>query len=200
MPEFEARGRFVRLPAEVRAEGDAIVVEGYAAVFDQETDIGGYFREAIAPGAFADSLGRGDDVVFVYNHDDSTVMARTRSRTLSLEEDSRGLKMRAELAENDPDVQRIYHKMQRGDLDKMSFAFWPERQEWDDTDEVPLRRILQARLHDVSIVTTPAYAGTEIALRSLEDFRRERRAANFSAVRARLRMKQSYLASARENG
>jgi len=40
--EFEARGNHVRLPMEVReADDGGIRVEGYAAVFDQEADIGG---------------------------------------------------------------------------------------------------------------------------------------------------------------
>ena len=65
--------------------------------------------------------------------------------------------------------------MKRGDLDKMSFAFYPEIQEWDDTQEPPLRTIRKASLHDVSIVTTPAYEGTEIALRSLAEARKATR-------------------------
>ena len=54
---------------EVRAVDDVTVsVEGYAAVFNQETVIGGRWREQIAPGAFRDAIGR-DDVVFLVNHD-----------------------------------------------------------------------------------------------------------------------------------
>ena len=183
---FEARGNFVRLPIEVRAEDDgAVRVEGYAAVFGEETDIGGFFRERIERGAFSDAI-KNDDVVFVFNHDEATIMARTRSGTLSLTEDDRGLRMSAELDLSDPDVQRVHVKMKRGDLDKMSFAFWAEKQEWDESQDPPLRTIKQARLHDVSVVTTPAYDGTEIGLRSLEKFRK---AQNFNAASRRLRMK-----------
>lgn len=195
--KIEARGRHVRLPMEVREEDGEVRVEGYAAVFDQEADIAGLFRERIAPGAFSDAIGR-DDVVFLWNHDADTVMARTRSGTLQLEEDDRGLKMRALLDMTDPDVQRIYPKMKRGDVDKMSFAFFAEKQEWDDTDDVPLRTITQARLMDVSAVTWPAYDGTEIGLRSLEEARQERRQRNFSAARMRLRMKRDL--AQREHG
>lgn len=194
--DFEARGRHVRLTAEVRADDDGILVEGYAAVFNEETDIGGYFREKIEPGAFRAAIGR-DDVVFLINHD-GLPLARTRSGTLELEEDERGLKVRTRLDASDPDVARIVGKMKRGDLDKMSFAFWPERQEWDETQDPPVRTIKEARLHDVSIVTTPAYDGTEIGLRSLEAARAERRQQNFSAPRLRLRMKQDL--AQRENG
>jgi hypothetical protein len=76
--------------------------------------------------------------------------------------------------------------MKRGDLDKMSFAFIPTRQKWDDTEKMPRRTIEEAELYDVSIVTTPAYEGTEIGLRSLEDHRKANRK---SQAPRRLRMK-----------
>jgi len=173
--EREFRGRWVRLPAEVRSDEDGVTVEGYAAVFDQPTDIGGMFREVIAPGAFVDAIGR-DDVVFLVNHE-GLPLARSRAGTgtMDLSEDDRGLKVRTVLDPDDPDVRAIVGKMRRGDLDKMSFAFWPEVQEWDDSGDVPLRTVRKARLYDVSVVTTPAYDGTDIGLRCLADFRRSKR-------------------------
>lgn len=177
------------IPAEIRADDDGIRVSGYAAVFNQETDIGGYFREVIAPGAFKNAIGR-DDVVFLINHD-GLPLARTRSGTLKLEEDEHGLRMETMLDPEDPDVKSIIGKMKRGDLDKMSFAFWPTVQEWDDSAETPLRTIREATLYDVSIVTTPAYDGTEIGLRSLEQFRKERRQQNFQAAAMRIRLRKN---------
>jgi len=195
--EFEARGRHVRLQAEVRADEEGgVLVEGYAAVFNEEADIGGYFREKIEPGAFSEAIGR-DDVVFLINHD-GLPLARTRSGTLDLTEDDHGLKIRTTLDGSDPDVARVVGKMKRGDLDKMSFAFWPEVQEWDEGQDPPLRTIKRASLHDVSIVTTPAYDGTEIGLRSLDLARKERAKTNFSAAKLRLRMKRDL--AQRENG
>lgn len=188
--EFEARGKHVRLPVDVRADDEGLTVEGYAAVFDQEADIGGMFREKIARGAFAEAIGR-DDVVFLINHD-GLPLARTRSGTLTLEEDDHGLKMRSVLDPSDPDVARIAGKMKRGDLDKMSFAFWADRQEWDESGDIPVRTIHQASLHDVSIVTTPAYDGTEIGLRSLKAFRAtESRKENNRTEQRKRRMRMS---------
>lgn len=175
-------------PAEVRAEGDTIRVSGYAAVFNEEANIGGMFLERIAPGAFRDAIGR-DDVVFLVNHD-GLPMARTRSGTLTIREDSRGLYMETELDPDDPDVKSIVPKMKRRDLDKMSFAFMPEVEEWDDSGDIPVRTIVKARLFDVSIVTNPAYDGTDIGLRSLERHREQQQAEPASpATLARLRMK-----------
>lgn len=183
------------IPAEIRAEEDGIKVVGYAAVFNQETDICGCFREVIAPGAFRDAIGR-DDVVFLVNHD-GLPLARTRSGTLKLTEDDHGLRIETMLEASDPDVQAIVPKMKRGDLDKMSFAFRATVQEWDETQDPPLRTIRELELYDVSIVTTPAYDGTEIGMRSLE---KHRKAQNFHAAGRRLRMKMNLALRERENG
>jgi len=83
---------------------------------------------------------------------------------------------------SDPDVRAIVPKMKRGDLDKMSFAFIPTRQKWDDKEKMPRRTIEEAELYDVSIVTTPAYEGTEIGLRSLEHHRKHNKKAKRHAV------------------
>lgn len=169
---------------EVReAPNGQIKVSGYAAVFDEDADIGGMFRETIAPGAFRDAVDR-DDVVFLVNHA-GLPLARTRSGTLRLSEDVRGLYMEANLDLTDPDVRAIVPKMKRGDLDKMSFGFIAERQEWSDMDsKYPKRTIQRVKLFDVSVVTTPAYDGTDIALRSLSAHR-----AGVSQAKRRLRMK-----------
>lgn len=166
-------------------ENGTLRVEGYAAVFDTDADIGGYFIERIAPGAFAEAIGR-DDVVFVFNHDQATVMARTSAGNLMLEEDDRGLRIAAELSTEDMDVQRVAAKMRAGNLSKMSFAFFADLEEWDDRPETPIRTIKRASLVDVSVVTTPAYDATDIGLRSLEQ---HRRSSNSSAAHRRLRMK-----------
>ena len=173
----------VSQPVEIReAKGGGLRVEGYAAVFGERANIAGMFEEVIERGAFKDAIGR-DDVVFLINHD-GLPLARTRSGTLTLEEDSRGLRMETVLNADDPDVQNIRYKMERGDLDKMSFAFMPEVEEWRETDDIPIRIIKRAALFDVSIVTNPAYNGTEIGLRSLQSFR-EKAACSAAEFRAR---------------
>lgn len=165
------------LPVEVRAEDDGTVtVEGYAAVYDQATVIAGMFREVIRPGAFRNAISRGDDVTLNINHNDNFLLARTKSGTLKLTEDDKGLRIRSELDASDPDVARLVPKMRRGDLSEMSFAFSiPEGgQEWTEgADGMDVREIRDVMLHDVSVVATPAYGGTSIALRSREAAREE---------------------------
>lgn len=175
------------VPVEIR-EGEAgeIKVAGYAAVFGEETNIGGMFTEVIERGAFKKAIGR-DDVVFLINHE-GLPLARTRSGTLTLAEDDHGLYMEAMLDQSDPDVRSIVPKMKRGDLDKMSFAFIPLRQMWDDSGKMPKRSIQEAQLFDVSIVTTPQYSGTEIGLRSLQQYR-EQKLKSQAARRMRMKAK-----------
>ena len=171
------------LPIEIRADDSGVRVEGYAAVFDQDADIGGMFIERIAPGAFTEAVGR-DDVVFLVNHE-GLPLARTRSGTLDLSEDDHGLKITTNLDASDPDVSSIVPKMKRGDLDKMSFAFRATVEEWDESGKLPVRTIKEAELFDVSIVTTPAYDGTEIGLRALAAHRK----ANSAAIKHRTSVK-----------
>lgn len=184
---------------EVRAEGNDVTVSGHAAVFNQTTTIAGLFDERIEPGAFSETLARSDDVVFLVNHD-GLPLARTRSGTLRLAEDGIGLKIDSTLDGGDPDVAAIVPKMQRGDLDAMSFAFSADVVEWDDTGVLPLRTIKKATLYDVSIVTMPAYDGTDIGLRSLADHRQAVRQHNFCAARLRLRLKRDLALRVRETG
>ena len=75
-----------RAAIEIRAKGRRL--EGYAAVFNEETRIAD-FREIIRPGAFRTSLA--GDVLALADHDASKVLGRTKSGTLRLAEDSRGL-------------------------------------------------------------------------------------------------------------
>ena len=153
---------------------DDATLGGHAAVFDEWTDIGGMFLERIAPGAFEGRLG--DDVPFLVNHD-GIPLARTSAGTMDLALDERGLVMSARISGKSPLAQDVLVAIERGDLSKMSFAFTVAKEEWDETGEIPRRSILQiGRLYDVAVVTDPAYGGTDIGFRSLEDFRAERRA------------------------
>ncbi|MBV1929464.1 MAG: HK97 family phage prohead protease, partial [Gammaproteobacteria bacterium] len=110
MDKFEKRSG---QPVDVRSDDSGVTVAGYAAVFSQWADIGGWYEEMIAPGAFDGRLG--DDVRFLINHE-GLPLARVGSGTLKLSVDERGLKMETELDASDPDAQRVIPKLKRGDL------------------------------------------------------------------------------------
>lgn len=163
---------------ELRMDGDATRISGYAAVFNTDSyDLGG-FVERIKPGAFKRVLGRGDNVLGLFNHDMNQLLATRKAGTLRLEEDKTGLRYEFDLDESDPDHQRVIAKVKRGDLSGSSFAFRtdPSTDEWATTDDdYPLRNVTEvSQLRDVGPVSTPAYGATEhsgkaLALRSLAD-------------------------------
>ena len=180
---MEIERRALSAPLEVRADGQTVA--GYAAVFNSETDIGGMFREKIAPGAFRPSLN--GDVRALWNHDSSNVIGRTKAGTLRLAEDSKGLAVEIDL----PDTQvgrDLRENMRLGNVDGMSFGFRVTKQQWDETGDIPVRTIEEVELFEVSAVTFPAYEATEIALRSLDKQRdeREKKEHNAAAAKARI--------------
>lgn len=157
-------------------EGEPPKIVGHAAVFNQETDIAGMFREMVAPGAFKQSLKNKDDVRGLFNHDPNFVLGRTKSGTLVLKEDETGL--HTEITPPDTQLVRdlVLEPMRRGDIDKMSFGFEVKAQEWRDGEDgaLDLRIIKEAKLWDVSAVTFPAYDGTDVAVRSLNEYRKSK--------------------------
>jgi len=150
-----------RAAIEVRAEGRKLT--GYAAVFGQETRIAD-FRETIRKGAFAASLASGKDILALVDHDSGKVLGRTRSGTLRLSEDERGL--RFEIDVPDTNLGRDLLAMAtRGDLGGASFGFTvqPDGEEWRGDQ----RTVKAVTLHEISVVQSfPAYAGTSVSARS----------------------------------
>lgn len=171
-------------PVEARAERK---IGGYGAVFNSETVIGGEFREKIAPGAFSKSLD--GDVRSFFNHNSAMILGRTKSGTLRLKEDERGLSYEVDLPETQAG-RDLKISMERGDVDGSSFAFRVTKDHWEMRDDgLPLRTIQEVELFEVGPVTVPAYDDATVALRSLEDARREQRQKNFNAAAKRLAMK-----------
>ena len=157
---------------EMRAleENEKMIVEGYAVVFDNVTDLG-WIKEVIDRNAFNGCDM--SDVCMKYNHSDELlIMARTRNNSLQLTIDDHGLKIRAELIDTTQN-RDLYKMIQAGLLEKMSFAFTVAEEEMDyDTDT---RRILRIdKLFDVSVVDVPAYESTEIYARSKEKYEEEK--------------------------
>lgn len=157
------------LDLEVRAvdgKPDAPMIVGYAAVFGQMSEDLGGFREQIAPGAFTKALG--GDVRALFNHDPNIVLGRTKSKTLRLAEDQKGLKIEID-PPNTAQSRSIIEALTRGDISQMSFGFRTIDDKWENIDGKIVRTLLNVELFDVSPVTFPAYPQTEAGLRSLDD-------------------------------
>ncbi|EEM02484.1 Major capsid protein [Bacillus pseudomycoides] len=139
------------------------MITGYAAVFNSKTTIGGWFDEVIEPGAFARFLSENGDIRALFNHNWDNVLGRTKSGTLRLEEDERGLKFEIELP-NTSVGRDLAESMSRGDINQCSFGFWITEENWDYNVEPALRTIKEVELYEISVVSIPAYDDTEASL------------------------------------
>ncbi|HDR4450756.1 HK97 family phage prohead protease [Bacillus cereus] len=139
------------------------LITGYAAVFNSKTSIGGWFDEIIAPGAFARALSENGDIRALFNHNWDNVLGRTKSGTLRLEEDGRGLKFEVELP-NTSTGRDLAESMSRGDINQCSFGFWVTEEDWDYNVEPALRTVKEVELYEISVVSIPAYDDTEASL------------------------------------
>jgi HK97 family phage prohead protease len=143
---------------EIRSEGDGMTLRGYAAVFNSPSQPLP-FVETIQPGAFRASLQSKNDIKLLWNHDTGTVLGSTRAGTLKVTEDNHGLLIEAML----PDTQAgrdAATLIKRGDVNAFSFGFRvpTNGDEWVSADQRILKRV---NIHEVSVVSWPAYTATE---------------------------------------
>lgn len=199
------RQELASITLETRSEGGKRYVEGYAAVFHNSSDpMGTQFEmwdgyiERILPGAF-DRAAREDDCRCLFNHSANFVLGRTKSGTMTLSIDSRGLKYSCEV----PDTQwgrDTLISIERGDLSGSSFSFEVLRESMTRDGEVVYRDILEAKLYDVGPVTFPAYLGTDtsVAKRCLESWQAEQRINRLKARGRQLRLREIFDTEATE--
>lgn len=156
---------------DIRAVDAGNYIEGHPAIYDQMTNIGGWFNEVIERGAF-DGCDF-DDVLFSVNHDLRKIpLARSRrnngNSTMQLQTNEKGLYIRASLdVENNSEARSLHSAVKREDIDGMSFIFYVSDEKWEDLDsDTPTRRIQKIKkVVEVSAVNFPAYSGTDINAR-----------------------------------
>ena len=155
---------------ELREEGNTMTAIGYASVFNRLSQNFGGFVERVAQGTFAKTIQEAD-VRALFNHDADQVLGRSKSGTLRMQEDEKGLRYEIDL----PNTQLgrdLAALLERGDISGSSFGFTTISDEWGETDDgYPLRTLTEVKLRDVSPVTFPAYTSSEASLRSLAEER-----------------------------
>lgn len=148
------------------------IVSGYAVKFESESqDMG--FIEIIKKGAITEETIMNSDIFARFNHNEDTVLARSRygegSLALELRED--GLYYEFEAPHTALGDELLEH-LKRGEITTSSFAFtiaedgdrWYKRE-----DGTLVREILKInRLYDVSPVYEPAYLATSCSKRALD--------------------------------
>lgn len=152
-------------------------LEGHASVFNQRSKLifenGKLFNEVIDPNAF-DRVLQDErlDVPMTYNHNRGQLLGRTKSRTLQLGKDEKGLTFRVEIP-NTATGNEVYELVKRGDLYENSFGFivTSDDQEWSRDEEGNSIRTIKnvQKLVDVAVCINGAYANTDVAARSLEE-------------------------------
>lgn len=158
--------RFPTDEVEIRSTADGgLRFSGYASTTETPYRVG-KFEETFARGAFKRCLNEEPDVVFLRNHE-GLPLARTKSGTMTLTEDARGLKVDADLDPSDPDVQSLVPKIRRGDVTEMSFAFRATDDVWSERDTKRLVRSATIHKGDVSVVTHGANSATSVGIRSM---------------------------------
>lgn len=177
------------------AGSDTVELRGYATVWDFPYEVAGGpqmggWTETMAAGAATRTLNAKPDVRLLVNHE-GLPLARTKSGTLQLQADERGLMVVAPALDlRNPAVQELRSAMDRGDVDEMSMGFRVTRNEWntDYTDRVIREIALDVSGADVSVVTFPANPATVAQMRA---------AARVDELRAAVRPQSTSLAMAR---
>ena len=168
------RHAYFKSELKTRAETDnEKYIEGYFAVFEQETELWERCFEKIARGAFDNSI-KNNDIRCLFNHDSGFVLGRTASGTLELRTDAHGLWGRVKINPSDTAALDVYARVERGDISGCSFGFNPVSEEYEDRGDNYLWTVLEADTHEVSICTFPAYPQTEIQARQ-KDFEQSKK-------------------------
>lgn len=177
-----------------QSEGKRILT-GHAAVFDQETSIGGYFREVLRKGCFKKTIQEYDQAA-LWDHETGKPLGRRSAQTLELAEDDTGLFFRIFLGEQSW-ANDAWISIQRGDVSGMSFSFraTPGKVIWtlaqNPSDD--LREIFECMLYEISPVTFPAYEGTDVSAQ-------QARAIKGDAVEKKLLSRTEFLIATCEPG
>lgn len=155
---------------ELRAadSGEPMLV-GYATVYDHAYEVlggkasGWGWDETIVGGASAKSIAEQDEVYLFFDHE-GLPLSSTKDGSLELKSDKIGLYNSSTIDSRSNWSMEIVHRVERGTLDAMSFAFQATRQEWNaDYTE---RFITEVKLFDVSVVSFPANPVTSVVARN----------------------------------
>ncbi len=176
MTEKEFRNLSGNIQLRAMPDGEeSRVIEGYALLFDKESNEMWGFTEVIRSGALTQETVNKCDVVALFNHDRSRgVLSRSTNGagSLKLTVDEKGLRYEFE-APRTALGDEMVELLKRGDLRESSFAFTCISDTWEKLTDDSYKRYINEidAIYDVSIVINPAYSGTDVKCRSFEEMR-----------------------------
>ena len=123
--------------------------EGYGSVFNNK-DLG---NDVIKYGAFSESIKskKAKQIKLLYQHKTDEVIGVIDS----LEEDSRGLKIKGRLAMGTQKGREVFELMKMGALDSMSIGYRLSPDDYKYSDKLKKRTITNLDLMEISMVTFP---------------------------------------------
>jgi HK97 family phage prohead protease len=152
---------------------DEMLIEGYFALYESETELFEGVHEVISRGAFDNTLN--NDIRALWNHNTQYVLGRNKSGSLELKTDEKGLFASIRLPKTQY-AQDLYELVKRGDVDQCSFGFNIVGEDLEELASGGYRwRINEADLHEVSVVTFPAYENTSVQARAKQVEQMEKR-------------------------
>ena len=143
---------------------DERTIEGYFALYESETELWAGSYEIISKGAFENTIQK-NDIRALWNHNTQYVLGRNKNGSLQLKADDKGLFATIKLP-NTQYAEDLYSLVQRGDIDQASFGFNIIDEELEELADGGYRwRIKDIDLHEISVVTFPAYENTSVQAR-----------------------------------
>lgn len=182
---------------ELRVTQDSRLVEGYAIIFNSESNDLGGFKEIIDTRALEGVIEKSDILCLLNHNEDKGVLARSKygEGSLNLEIDERGLKYMFE-APNTALGDELLEGLKRGDITTSSFAFTVGKDNWEKREDGSyLRTIVSIQeLYDVSPVYRAAYDATSVKAdtRGLDAIKQKEQEldAYYNELRSRIRNEQ----------
>lgn len=184
------------ITSEIRAlEPESRKIGGLAIPSESRSELlrtrDGDFYETISRDALTEDLINNMDIKLYLNHDSSQgTFARSKrgKGSLHLFITERGLEFETELP-NTVFGDMLLEGIRRGDYDALSFAFIPGQMKWKDNKDGTWDRTINSIdvIDEISLLSVaPAYEATEVACRSLENFKEELRQAEEEKKKALL--------------
>ncbi len=168
---LELRSSSSELAAPSLQSEESRTIEGLAIVYEEESEVlydfldGRAFREIVHKGAVTEELLRSSDVLALYEHDRTKLLARSTNGegSLHLSITDSGLLYRFD-APNTQLGNDTLELLRRGDLRSSSFLFGVNKGDthWEKKEDGTWLRHIDhfSYIGDVSVVSTPAYPAT----------------------------------------
>jgi uncharacterized protein len=155
----------------VAADGTRTLT-GRAIVFSQRSqDLGG-FVEQVNPGAVTETLGSNENVLLLNNHNSSQPLGSTRSGTLALTTDAKGVGFSCKLDTRISYANDLALSVESGVTSGCSFGFRTLTDSYANDNGTLVRTLEKIELFELSVTVAPAYLQTQLNVRSVpKEFR-----------------------------